>query len=59
MTENVYKLVMLGVCNWIVAVFKLHVPAETEPRSFLFHAGMWAVLMVYFILYEFFDELSR
>ena len=26
---------------------------KRKPRSFLFHAGMWAVLMVYFILYEF------
>ena len=53
MTENVYKLVMLGLVtgSWLFlsSMFLL----KRKPRSFLFHAGMWAVLMVYFILYEF------
>ena len=53
MTENAYKLVMLGLVtgSWlfISSMFLL----KRKPRSFLFHAGMWAVLMVYFILYEF------
>ena len=53
MTENVYKLVMLGFVtgSWLFlsSMFLL----KRKPRSFLFHAGMWAVLMVYFILYEF------
>ena len=53
MTENVYKLVMLGFVtgSWLFlsSMFLL----KRKPRSFLFHAGIWAVLMVYFILYEF------
>lgn len=53
MTENAYKLVMLGLVtgSWlfISSMFLL----KRKPRSFLFHAGMWAVLIVYFILYEF------
>lgn len=53
MTENVYKLVMLGLVtgSWLFlsSMFLL----KRKPGSFLFHAGMWAVLMVYFILYEF------
>ena len=53
MTENVYKLVMLGLVtgSWlfISSMFLL----KRKPGSFLFHAGMWAVLIVYFILYEF------
>ena len=53
MTENVYKLVMLGLVtgSWLFlsSMFLL----KRKPRPFLFHAGMWAVLIVYFILYEF------
>lgn len=53
MTENAYKLVMLGLVtgSWlfISSMFLL----KRKPRSFLFHTGMWAVLIVYFILYEF------
>lgn len=53
MTENAYKLVMLGLVtgSWlfISSMFLL----KRKPRSFLFYAGMWAVLIVYFILYEF------
>lgn len=53
MTENVYKLVMLGLVtgSWLFlsSMFLL----KRKPRSFLFHAGMWTVLMVYFELYEF------
>lgn len=53
MTENVYQLVMLGLVigSWLFlsSMFLL----KRKPRSFLFHAGMWAVLMVYFVLYEF------
>lgn len=53
MAENVYKLVMLGFVtgSWLFlsSMFLL----KRKPRSFLFHAGIWAVLMVYFILYEF------
>ena len=53
MTENAYKLVMLGLVtgSWlfISSMFLL----KRKPRSFLFHAGMWAALMLYFELYEF------
>ena len=53
MTENVYKLVMLGLVtgSWLFlsSMFLL----KRKPRSFLFHAGMWVVIMVYFELYEF------
>lgn len=53
MIENAYKLVMLGLVtgSWLFlsSMFLL----KRKPRSFLFHAGMWAVLMVYFELYEF------
>lgn len=53
MTENVYKLVMLGLVtgSWLFlsSMFLL----KRKPRSFLFHAGMWVLIMVYFELYEF------
>ena len=53
MTENAYKLVMLGLVtgSWLFlsSMFLL----KRKPRSFLFHAGLWVVIMVYFELYEF------
>ena len=53
MTENAYKLVMLGLVTGSWLFFSSMFLLKRKPRSFLFHAGMWAVLIVYFILYEF------
>ena len=53
MTENVYKLVMLGLVIGLWLFLSSMFLLKRKPRSFLFHAGMWAVLMVYFELYEF------
>ena len=53
MTENAYKLVMLGLVTGSWLFFSSMFLLKRKTKSFLFHAGMWAVLMVYFILYEF------
>ena len=53
MTENAYKLVMLGLVTGSWLFFSSMFLLKRKPRSFLFHAGMWAALMLYFELYEF------
>ena len=53
MTENVYKLVMLGLVIGLWLFLSSMFLLKRKPRSFLFHAGMWVVITVYFELYEF------
>lgn len=53
MTENVYKLVMLGLVTGLWLLLSSMFLLKRKPRSFLFHAGMWIVITVYFELYEF------
>ncbi len=53
MTENVYKLVMLGLVTGLWLFLSSMFLLKRKPRSFLFHAGMWVVITVYFELYEF------
>ena len=53
MTENVYKLVMLGFVTGLWLFLSSMFLLKRKPRSFLFHAGMWVVITVYFELYEF------
>ena len=53
MMENVYKLVMLGLVTGLWLFLSSMFLLKRKPRSFLFHAGMWVVITVYFELYEF------